>query len=101
MVLIVDAYHEFTNPVELLRHLAAALKPGGRIGVINYTKEGGGPGPPSDERKEQAEVETEATAAGLSVLRRENFLPFQYFLVLGRPAPVGPSAAATETGHTP
>jgi len=101
VVLIVDAYHEFTNPVELLRHLAAALKPGGRIGVINYTKEGGGPGPPSDERKEQAEVETEAKAAGLSVLRKENFLPFQYFLVLGRPAPAGTSAAATETSRTP
>jgi 2-polyprenyl-3-methyl-5-hydroxy-6-metoxy-1,4-benzoquinol methylase len=101
VVLIVDTYHEFTNPVELLRHLAAALKPGGRIAVINATKEGGGPGPPVDERKDQAEVLAEAERAGLTLVRKETFLPFQYFLVLGRPASAGSSAAATETGHTP
>ena len=91
VVLIVDAYHEFTNPVEVLRHLAAALHPGGRIAVIDFTKEGGGPGPPADERKDPAEVVAEAGRAGLALVRKETFLPFQYFLVLGRAAP-----AATE-----
>lgn len=85
VVLIVDAYHEFTNPVELLRHLAAALKPGGRIGVVNFTKTGGGPGPPPEERKDEAQVVKEAEGAGLRLLRKETFLPFQYFLILGRP----------------
>jgi len=100
VVLIVDAYHEFTNPVELLRHLESALKPGGRIGVVNFTKRGGGPGPPSDERKEESEAIAEAQAAGLSLVRKETFLPFQYFLVLGRPPGAGPSAPV-ETGHAP
>lgn len=92
VVLIVDAYHEFTNPVELLRHLAAALKPGGRIGVVNFTKRGGGPGPDSEDRRDEAEVISEAEAAGLSLTRKETFLPFQYFLVLGKSTP----AAATQ-----
>jgi ubiquinone/menaquinone biosynthesis C-methylase UbiE len=87
VVIIVDAYHEFTNPVELLRHLGAALKPGGRIGVVNFTKRGGGPGPASEDRKDESEVVAEAEAAGLSLVGKETFLPFQYFLVLGRPAP--------------
>lgn len=100
VVLIVDAYHEFTNPVELLRHLAAALKPGGRIGVVNFTKTGGGPGPPPDERKDEAQVVKEAEAAGLRLLRKETFLPFQYFLVLGTAAPGG-SGAVTEAGQSP
>jgi ubiquinone/menaquinone biosynthesis C-methylase UbiE len=84
VVLAVDAYHEFSRPVELLRHLAAALKPGGRIGIIEFTKRGGGPGPPSDDRKDESAVIAEAEAAGLTLVRRETFLPFQYFLVLGR-----------------
>jgi ubiquinone/menaquinone biosynthesis C-methylase UbiE len=89
VVLIVDTYHEFSKPVDMLRHLAAALKPGGRIAVINFTKEGGGPGPPAEERRDQAEVISEAERAGLTLLRNETFLlPFQYFLVLGR-APTG------------
>lgn len=84
VVLIVDSYHEFTDPVELLRHLAAALKPGGRIGVVNFTKRGGGPGPASEDRKDESQVIAEARAAGLALVRKETFLPFHYFLVLGR-----------------
>jgi ubiquinone/menaquinone biosynthesis C-methylase UbiE len=99
VVLIVDAYHEFTNPVELLRHLTGALKPGGRIGVVNFTKEGGGPGPPPEERIDEAQVIAEAEAAGLTLVRKETFLPFQYFLVLGRSAAEeGPASTRTVNG---
>jgi len=83
-VLIVDAYHEFTNPIAWLRKLATALKPGGRVGVVDFTKAGGGPGPPTDERVDETTVVEEARAAGLVLLRRETFLPFQYFLIFGR-----------------
>jgi ubiquinone/menaquinone biosynthesis C-methylase UbiE len=89
-VLIVDAYHEFPNPVALLRGLASALKAGGRVGVVNFDKAGGGPGPPTEERVDEARVIEEAKAAGLTLLRKEMFLPFQYFLVFGRAD--GPSA---------
>ena len=78
-VLIVDAYHEFGNPVALLRGIAAALKPGGRVGVVNFDKTGGGPGPPRDERVDEARVIEEAKSAGLELLRKETFLPFQVF----------------------
>jgi ubiquinone/menaquinone biosynthesis C-methylase UbiE len=95
VVLIVDSYHEFTDPVELLRHLASALKPGGRIGVVNFTKRGGGPGPAPEERKDEAQVVAEAEAAGLSLVRKETFLPFHYFLVLGR----GPTTDALRSAE--
>jgi ubiquinone/menaquinone biosynthesis C-methylase UbiE len=36
-ILIVDTYHEFReNGPTLLKHLAAALEPGGRLGIIEY-----------------------------------------------------------------
>src|SRR5206468_1329268 len=43
--LIVDAYHEIEQPVILLRNLSKALKPTGTISVINFKRDGGGPGP--------------------------------------------------------
>jgi ubiquinone/menaquinone biosynthesis C-methylase UbiE len=101
VVLIVDAYHEFENAVPLLRHLGTALKAGGRLGVVNFTKEGGGPGPPPDQRVDEARVIREAEAAGLTLVRRETFLPFQYFLIFGTGATQPASGAPTEAGQAP
>jgi predicted methyltransferase len=84
-ILVVDVYPEVDDRVSFLRNLAAALKPNGRIGVVNYKPGRGGPGPAPTEgvRVEGAAVEADARAAGLRVLMRED-LPFQYLLVLGR-----------------
>jgi cyclopropane fatty-acyl-phospholipid synthase-like methyltransferase len=80
-VLVVDVYQEIDNPVLFLRNTSRALKPNGRIGIVNYKPGRGGPGPAV--RVDRAAVEADARAAGLRVLGREN-LPYQYLLVLGR-----------------
>jgi predicted methyltransferase len=84
-VLVVDTYPEVENRVTLLRNLAASLKPGGRIGIVNYKPGRGGPGPAPEEgvRVDSASVERDAQAAGLRVVLRQ-ILPYQYLLVLGR-----------------
>ena len=86
-ILMVDVYSEVEQPVAFLRTLAVALKPNGRIGIVNYKPGQGGPGPSSNAnegiRVDSAVVETDAPAAGLRVLARAN-LPFQYLLVLGK-----------------
>jgi ubiquinone/menaquinone biosynthesis C-methylase UbiE len=82
--LIVDAYPEMAQPVALLKNLARSLKPNGRIGIVNFTKEGGGPGPPMEERVDPERVIRDAGAAGLRVVERPNFLRYQYMLVLGK-----------------
>ena len=66
-----------------LRNLATGLKPGGRIGIVNYKLGGGGPGPEASRRVPRASVENDAAAAGLKVKAVGN-LPYQYLLVLGR-----------------
>jgi len=83
-VLIVDAYHEIANPVNLLQHLGASLKPAGRIGIVGFTLEGGGPGPALNQRVDAQKVIDEAAQAGLRLVSRETFLDFQYLLILGR-----------------
>lgn len=84
-VLVVDVYPEVEDRIAFLRNLAAALKLGGRLGVVNYRPGRGGPGPAPQEgvRVESASVEGDARAAGLRVLARQT-LPYQYLLVLGR-----------------
>jgi ubiquinone/menaquinone biosynthesis C-methylase UbiE len=85
-VLVVDVYPEVEDRVTFLRNLGSALKANGRIGIVNYKPGNGGPGPTGGEgvRVESAVVEAHAQAAGLRVLSRETFLPYQYLLVLGK-----------------
>jgi ubiquinone/menaquinone biosynthesis C-methylase UbiE len=82
-VLIVDSHPEMDQPVTLLRNIAKSLKPTGLIGIVNYKTDGGGPGPPMDERVDPEQVIRDATAAGLELRKRENFLRYQYLLTFG------------------
>ncbi len=83
-ILIVETYHEMEDPVTLLRNAAKALKPQGRIGIIDYRKDGLGPGPSLEDRVDPETIVRDANAAGLRLLKRETFLPFQFFLVFGK-----------------
>jgi SAM-dependent methyltransferase len=85
-VLVVDVYPEVEDRITFLRNLGKALKPNGRIGIVNYKPGDGGPGPTGGEgvRVDREVVESDAQAAGLTVLAREVFLPYQYLLVLGK-----------------
>jgi len=84
--LIVDAYHEIEQPITLLRNVAHALKPTGLIGIVDFTKEGSGPGPALEERVDPERVVRDAEAAGLELRRREGFLRYQYLLIFGLPS---------------
>ncbi len=39
VILMVDVYHEFSQPIEMLAKLRAALKPNGRLILLEYRKE--------------------------------------------------------------
>jgi SAM-dependent methyltransferase len=86
-VLIVDTYHELENPGALLRNIAGSLKPQGRVGVVDFKRDGLGPGPALDDRVDPDDVVRDAEAAGLRLVRRETFLPYQFLLVFSRPQP--------------
>lgn len=83
-VLIVEAVHEMRDPVALLRNVRLALKPTGRVGIVDYKMDGGGPGPDLENRIDPETVIRHAEAAGLRLIKRETFLPYQFMLVFGR-----------------
>jgi ubiquinone/menaquinone biosynthesis C-methylase UbiE len=83
-VLMVNVYHELEDPVALLRNVARALAPRGRLGIVDFTKEGGGPGPPLEERVDPERIIRDAEAAHLRLVARETFLRYQFLLVFGR-----------------
>ena len=86
--LIVDTYHEMEQPVTLLRNVATSLKPDGRIGIVEFTKDGGGPGPRDGRaRRPRARDPRRRGRGPASSRKRENFLRYQYLLVVRPAAP--------------
>ena len=88
--LINDAFHEMDDPddptvvVTLLRNVAQSLKPQGRLGIVDWTPGSGGPGPEAKHRVDPTRVIKAANAAGLELIKREDFPPFVFLLVFGR-----------------
>lgn len=90
-VLMVDIYVFLRDPVSILRSIAASLAPNGRLGIVDYKKDGaGGPGPELSERIDPNVIIRDAAAAGLELRSHETFLRYQYLLVFGKSAPKAP-----------
>ena len=80
LVLVVNTYHHIPSRVEYLRQLKTALKPGGRIAIIDFLEEAP-MGPPRRARIPARAVVDEFGRAGYALVERHDFLPHQYFLV--------------------
>ncbi|MFK8017675.1 MAG: class I SAM-dependent methyltransferase [Gammaproteobacteria bacterium] len=81
LILIVDAYHEFSYPLEMGRAMAAALKPGGRLVLIEYRGEDRKLMIKPLHKMTEAQARLEMAAIGLDWERTESFLPTQHFMV--------------------
>ena len=84
--LMVDSFHEVDaeNRVAMLSNLGQALKPQGRLGIVDFRLDGTGPGPAPEERVSPDVVIEAARKAGLKLIRQEPFLEYQYFLIFGK-----------------
>lgn len=80
LVLMVDTYHHIGQRESYFRKLARALKPGGRIAIIDFNARSA-IGPPPSARIAAKTVTAEMAAAGYRLLGEHHFLPNQYFLV--------------------
>jgi len=85
LILIVDAYHEFEFPYEMGVSMARALRPGGRLVLIEYRQEDRAVPIKKLHKMSQMQAKREMANAGLEWLRTENFLPQQHFMIFRRP----------------
>jgi hypothetical protein len=83
-ILIVDTYPQLDEPVVMLKHLAEALAPTGRLGIVDFRKDVFGPGPAMNERLEPEAIIRDAARAGLRLHAHHTFLRYQYLLVFTR-----------------
>ena len=86
LALLVDVYHELAYPVTTMGHLRRALKPGGRMVVVEYRKED--PRLPIHplHKMTVAEVRQEIEPTGFEFVEVMEFLPSQHIIVFARPS---------------
>ena len=83
-ILIVNTWHHIPNREQYAARLAAALRPGGAIYVVDYTMESPR-GPPRAHRIAARVVLRELTTAGLDVAVRSDVLPDQFIAIARLP----------------
>lgn len=81
LALMVDVYHEFSQPQAMLRKLHQALKPGGQLVLLEFRKED--PSVPIREEHKMSvkEVRAELEPEGFQFERVLNNLPWQHILI--------------------
>ena len=85
LILIVDSYHEFSHPHEMGLAMARALKPGGRLILIEYRGEDPDVFIKPLHKMTEKQAKKEMRAIGLEWERTGRFLPQQHFLVFRKP----------------
>jgi ubiquinone/menaquinone biosynthesis C-methylase UbiE len=83
-VLLVDAYHEFDMPKEMMQGIIKGLKPDGQVVFVEYRGED--PAVPilPHHKMTVAQLSAEMGAVGLHLVRQYEDLPWQHVLFYGR-----------------
>jgi ubiquinone/menaquinone biosynthesis C-methylase UbiE len=87
--IMVDVYHEFSRPQAMLRRLREALKPGGRMVLLEYRKEDPAIPIRPEHKMSVAEAKLEVEAEGFTLAKVDESLPRQHILIF-TPKPAGP-----------
>jgi ubiquinone/menaquinone biosynthesis C-methylase UbiE len=81
LILMVDVYHELSEPQEMLRRMHAALKPGGRLVLLEYRKEDPSVPIRPEHKMSIADAKIEVEAEGYTLSKVDEVLPRQHILI--------------------
>lgn len=81
LALMVDAYHEFEYPKEVMEGIVQALKLGGRVVLVEYRGENPLIPIKSIHKMKQSQVRKEMKAVGLQWQETKKFLPQQHLMI--------------------
>ena len=81
LVLMVDVYHEFSDPVSMMRQIQRAMKPNGRVVLVEFRKED--PNVPIQPLHKMSvqDVRSELEPLGFKFQQTLEFLPWQHILI--------------------
>jgi len=85
LILLVDVYHEFSQPQRMLRGMRQALKPDGRLVLLEYRKEDPTIPIRPEHKMSVQEVKIELEAEGFRMSQVIESLPRQHILILTKP----------------
>jgi ubiquinone/menaquinone biosynthesis C-methylase UbiE len=81
LILMVDVYHELSEPQKMLRHMHQALKPAGRLVLLEYRKEDPSIPIKPEHKMSVAEARLEVEAEGYTLAKVDEALPRQHILI--------------------
>jgi 2-polyprenyl-3-methyl-5-hydroxy-6-metoxy-1,4-benzoquinol methylase len=84
--LMVDAYHEFDHPREMMQGIVKGLKPGGRVILVEYRAEDPNVMIKPHHKMTEAQAKKEMAAVGLVHVKTIEDLPQQHLMVFQKPA---------------
>jgi len=85
LALIVSSYHEFSDPKSMLDHIYDALRPGGRLVIVEYREEDPTIPVPDTHRMSEGQIRLETEASGFRWRESLTVLPQQHVVVLEKP----------------
>ncbi len=101
LVLLVDVYHEFSQPKEMLAKMKQALKPHGQIVLVEFRSEDDDVPIKPEHKMSKAQVMKEMTAGGMVLARSFDGLPWQHMMFFEAGQPASPSIQTTSPSPTP
>jgi ubiquinone/menaquinone biosynthesis C-methylase UbiE len=84
LALLVDVYHEFSQPQAMLRGIHQALKPGGRLVLLEYKKEDSSIPIRPEHKMSVSEAKMEVEPEGFRLGRVDDGLPWQHVLIFNK-----------------
>lgn len=81
LVLLVDAYHEFAYPREMMEGIVKALKPNGRVVLVEYRQENPLITIKKLHKMSQKQIKKEMAGVGLTWQETKDILPQQHLMI--------------------
>jgi ubiquinone/menaquinone biosynthesis C-methylase UbiE len=101
LVIMVDVYHECSHPVETLQGIRRALKPGGRLVLVEFRAEDPEVPIKPEHKMSVEQARGEVEPQGFPFVKLHDFLPWQHILVFEKPRAPDPATITEEPPRKP
>ncbi|MFM7319218.1 MAG: class I SAM-dependent methyltransferase [bacterium] len=98
LVIMVDVYHECSEPIKTLEGIKKALKPGGRLVLIEFRAEDPDVPIRPEHKMTLAQARKEVEAQGFNFLKNDPRLPWQHIIIFQKPTDIKDSKEPQKDG---